>query len=59
MELGIVWGDAKAENVLNGAEDNAWITDFGGGCIVGWGDAGQEETIEWDTQGPSKNTGFL
>lgn len=34
-EAGVVWGDAKAENVLIGTDDNAWVIDFGGGYTRG------------------------
>lgn len=33
---GIIWGDVKAENVLIDTDNNAWITDFGGGYTEGW-----------------------
>src|SRR6266480_4022953 len=36
--IGVVWGDAKAENVLIDVDDNAWIIDFGGSWTEGWVD---------------------
>ena len=50
-KAGIVWGDAKAENVLIDRENNAWVTDFGGGYTVGWVDAEKAGTVEGDLQG--------
>ncbi|KAJ5591605.1 uncharacterized protein N7459_001974 [Penicillium hispanicum] len=34
----IIWGDAKAANVLVDANDDAWMIDFGGGYTRGWVD---------------------
>lgn len=34
-ERGVVWGDAKADNVLIDDNDDAWIIDFGGSYTVG------------------------
>lgn len=48
---GIVWGDAKAENVLVDTKDNAWITDFGGGYTEGWVNRENTGTIDGDLQG--------
>ncbi|OAR02395.1 hypothetical protein LLEC1_02527 [Akanthomyces lecanii] len=33
---GLVWGDAKPDNVLIDGNQNAWIVDFGGGYSEGW-----------------------
>ncbi|KAM3469062.1 hypothetical protein MY5147_007361 [Beauveria neobassiana] len=33
---GLVWGDAKPDNVLIDGNQNAWIVDFGGGYSRGW-----------------------
>lgn len=48
---GIVWGDAKLDNVLLGKNDAPWIIDFGGGHTPGWVDREKEETVEGDLQG--------
>lgn len=50
-ERGIVWGDAKADNVLIDADDNAWIVDFGGGYTLGWVNRDKAGTIEGDCEG--------
>lgn len=33
---GIVWGDAKPDNVLIDRNKDAWVVDFGGGYTEGW-----------------------
>lgn len=48
---GIVWGDAKASNVLVDTAGDAWVTDFGGGHTEGWVDRDKAGTIEGDLQG--------
>lgn len=51
---GLVWGDAKAENVLIDQNHNAWITDFGGGYTDGWVDKKLAETVDGDLMGMAK-----
>ncbi|GJC90043.1 cAMP-dependent protein kinase type 1 [Colletotrichum liriopes] len=51
---GIVWGDAKAENVLIDSNDNAWIIDFGGSYTHGWVDKEKAGTLAGDAQGLAK-----
>ena len=53
-EHGIVWSDAKAENILIDQEDNAWIIDFGGSYTLGWDGKDKAGTIEGDKQGLEK-----
>lgn len=53
-EAGIVWGDAKAANILVDMDDNAWIVDFGGGYTREWVGKDHMETIEGDQEGLSK-----
>lgn len=50
----IIWGDAKADNILIDTQDNAWIIDFGGSYTLGWVDAEKAGTIEGDMQGLAK-----
>ncbi|KAL6692968.1 hypothetical protein J3F84DRAFT_401524 [Trichoderma pleuroticola] len=47
----IIWGDAKAENILIEMDDNAWVIDFGGSYTVGWVDKDKAGTVEGDAQG--------
>ncbi|KAI9726229.1 MAG: hypothetical protein M1834_009084 [Cirrosporium novae-zelandiae] len=49
----LVWGDAKAQNVLvdGKGEGDAWLVDFGGSWTQGWVDAEVAETVEGDLQG--------
>lgn len=58
-EAGIVWGDAKAENVLVDINDDAWVIDFGGGYTEGWVEKGSAGTVTGDVQGLSKILKFL
>lgn len=51
---GIIWGDAKADNILIDAQNNAWMIDFGGSYTVGWVDEDKAGTVEGDMQGFEK-----
>lgn len=53
-DKGIVWGDAKADNVLIDKDDNAWVVDFGGSYTPGWVDKEKAGTLEGDAQGLAK-----
>ncbi|KAF5533253.1 kinase subdomain-containing protein [Fusarium mexicanum] len=35
-DAGIVWGDAKPDNILIDVKHDAWLIDFGGGYTEGW-----------------------
>lgn len=48
---GIIWGDAKASNILVDTDGDAWVTDFGGGHTEGWVDRDKTGTVEGDLQG--------
>ncbi|KAI1495513.1 hypothetical protein F5X99DRAFT_415056 [Biscogniauxia marginata] len=37
-QVGVVWGDGKASNVIIDEKDDAWLIDFGGSYTEGWGD---------------------
>ncbi|KAF5556888.1 hypothetical protein FMEXI_941 [Fusarium mexicanum] len=56
---GIVWGDAKPDNVLVDQENNAWLIDFGGGYTNGWLSKELSGTVEGDLQGLRKINEFL
>ncbi|KAG4293577.1 hypothetical protein FPRO06_00162 [Fusarium proliferatum] len=53
-QKGIMWGDAKAANVLIDQNDDAWVVDFGGGYTMGWVDEDKAGTFEGDRQGLAK-----
>ncbi|PWY93935.1 hypothetical protein BO94DRAFT_509921 [Aspergillus sclerotioniger CBS 115572] len=57
---GIVWGDAKPDNVLVDANgEDLWVVDFEGGVTEGWVDADKAESREGDLQGVLRIMGFL
>jgi hypothetical protein len=58
-EAGIVWGDAKPDNILIDTSSNAWIIDFGGGNTEGWVDLEVAGTKEGDEQGLSRIVNFV
>ncbi|KAJ4858207.1 protein kinase domain-containing protein [Trichoderma breve] len=58
-EAGIVWGDAKPENVLVDQHDDAWIIEFGGGYMEGWVEQGLAGTREGDLQALGRITEFI
>ena len=58
-QIGLVWGDAKAGNIILDKESNPWIIDFGGGFTDGWVDASLADSITGDLQGLGKILKFL
>lgn len=48
---GIIWGDAKAANVLIDANGDAYSIDFGGGYTKGWVEKEMANSIDGDLQG--------
>ncbi|KAK1771692.1 protein kinase [Phialemonium atrogriseum] len=48
---GIVWGDAKPDNIIIDTHGDAWIIDFGGGHTEGWVDKDKAGTVDGDLQG--------
>jgi hypothetical protein len=56
---GIVWGDAKPDNVLVDVHNNAYLIDFGGGYTNGWVDKELNNTQAGDLQGLSRIEAWL
>ncbi|RDL37374.1 uncharacterized protein BP5553_04807 [Venustampulla echinocandica] len=56
---GVVWGDAKPDNVLIDEHSNAWIIDFEGGYTHGWVYRDKEGTVEGDLQGLANIVNFI
>jgi tRNA A-37 threonylcarbamoyl transferase component Bud32 len=50
-QKGLVWGDAKAGNVLVRRDGNVVLIDFGGGYTDGWVDMNNQDTARGDLQG--------
>ncbi|RYP42803.1 hypothetical protein DL768_010217 [Monosporascus sp. mg162] len=58
-KAGVVRGDVRAENVLIDQDDNARITDFGGGSTQVWVDEQMVGTVEGDLAGMVKLREFI
>lgn len=58
-EAGIVWGDAKAANVLVDRNMDAWVIDFGGGFTEGWVGREKAGTVEGDMQGLARIVDYI
>ncbi|CRK31666.1 hypothetical protein BN1708_016006 [Verticillium longisporum] len=48
---GVIWGDVKADNVLIDENDDAWVTDFGGGYTEGWVKKESAGSLAGDAEG--------
>lgn len=59
-QIGVIWGDGKASNVLIHREtDDAWIVDFGGGWTEGWVDEDLSGTVKGDEVAVKKIVEYL
>jgi serine/threonine protein kinase len=56
---GLVWGDAKAANVLVRQNADAVLIDFGCGFTSGWVDAANQDTASGDLQGSERIISFM
>ncbi|RSL56380.1 hypothetical protein CEP54_008842 [Fusarium duplospermum] len=56
---GIIWGDAKPDNVLIDSNKDAWIVDFGGGYTEGWVPKTLAGTAEGDLVALEKMVDFI
>ena len=57
--LDIVWGDAKAGNILISNNGAAMLIDFGGGATKDWVDKENYETRDGDWQGYQRILDFM
>ncbi len=57
-QKGLLWGDAKAGNVLINMDGNATLIDFGGGYIERWVDMMRNDTVYGDVQGLQRIISF-
>jgi hypothetical protein len=55
----IIWGDAKAANVLIDVNEDAYLIDFGGGYTKGWVEKEKSDSTEGDLQGLENIKRFL
>jgi hypothetical protein len=58
-DAGVVWGDAKAGNVLIDKNNDAWVIDFEGCYTRGWVDRKKAGTVEGDLQGLANIVQFI
>ncbi|KAJ6445055.1 ankyrin repeats (3 copies) domain-containing protein [Purpureocillium lavendulum] len=58
-DLGFVWGDVKADNVLIDEDDNAILIDLEGGSTDEWVDREIGDTVEGDLQGLERLVDFI
>lgn len=56
---GLVWGDAKPDNVLIDGNQNAWLIDFGGGYTKGWVPKDLAGTVEGDLTALTKMVDYV
>lgn len=56
---GIIWGDAKPDNVLVDYKNDVWLIDFGGGYTNGWVPKELAGSVEGDLQALKKIDEFL
>ncbi len=50
-DIGVIWGDAKADNILIDRSDDTWVIDFGGGWTEHWVHPELANSMKGDLQG--------
>ncbi|KZZ95361.1 Protein kinase-like domain protein [Moelleriella libera RCEF 2490] len=58
-QYGLVWGDAKPDNVLVDGNQNAWVIDFGGGYTEGWVPKNLAGTVKGDLTALAKIADYV
>ncbi|KAG4257530.1 hypothetical protein FPRO03_13903 [Fusarium proliferatum] len=59
-QAGLMWGDAKPENVfVDDDDDNVGVIDFGGGCTPGWVSQDNKCTKRGDLEATEKMQDWL
>lgn len=58
-DAGIVWGDAKPDNVLIDRNEDVWVVDFGGGYTEGWVPKELAGTMEGDRYAMDQMVEFI
>ncbi|KAF4971004.1 hypothetical protein FSARC_2107 [Fusarium sarcochroum] len=57
--IGVVWGNVNAANVVIDENEDAWLVGFGGGWTNGWVDKDKTSTEQGDNQGLSSIVEYL
>lgn len=58
-DVGVVWGDAKPDNILIDRNDDIWVIDFGGGWTEHWVHPELANSMKGDLQGLKSIFHFL
>ena len=58
-EIGVIWGNGEAGNIIIDTADDAWLIDFGGGWTEGWVDEALADTVDGDEQAVERIMQFI
>jgi serine/threonine protein kinase len=58
VKNGLVWGDAKPQNILIDTHDDAWLIDFGGSYAEGWVDKDKAGNVRGGLAGAGPDSGI-